>query len=117
MSGSWADEAAVLLVSVAADIDEGADLDDIEPLSIHNLYLLSSLLYYERGVSIFSDSSFDRVCKYLLTHRKILEEVVWWPEKTLDEDSLRAGTGYSIEYPGQIFDIAACAVRYIKQEN
>lgn len=108
----WVSDAGAMYAVLAGMIDDGEDLDEVEPVRLHNLYLVASLLYYHRDFSIMRDESYDRVCRYLLLHYGVFKDVVWWPEKYLDKEALEAGTAFDLEYPAPIGDIATSAMHF-----
>lgn len=61
--------------------------------------LMSSYMYYCKHTSILSDTTFDKMCKYLLDNWDDIDH----PHKELiDKGSLRAGTLYTLkeeDYP------------------
>lgn len=79
--------------------------DECPVIYLHNLYLVTSYLYYEMNISMISDSLYDKLCGYIHDH---LEEfmVMCWHKQTLDAELLRAGTGSSLDYPQAIIEIA-----------
>ena len=74
--------------------------EDIEGMPIGVLYvryLMSSFLYYEDyPVLPYSDTQFDMVCRRLLREWDTFEHM---HKHLCDEEMLKAGTGYSIEFP------------------
>lgn len=71
-------------------------------------YLVGSLCYYHFDSSPFTDAEFDKVCAWLLANAELVRSKAWNVD-LLDEDLLRAGTGFSIPreaYPARIFAIA-----------
>jgi len=100
---AWIEDACETLRAVATLIDTGqCDFDIVPVIHTHNLYLIASHLYYIRGISIFSDATYDRLCKWLLDHYDEVYYFIWWPEILFDKEALQAGTGYDIDYPEQI---------------
>ncbi|UIY29193.1 hypothetical protein LZK73_21915 [Neorhizobium galegae] len=61
-------------------------------------YLMTSWLYYHNDISLLPDEDYDRLCKKLLEG---LHGIEHWHKHLVDEDALKAGTGYAIaSYPG-----------------
>lgn len=54
---------------------------------------MSSYLYYHLNLSIFEDSDYDELCKYLLANFDQLEDT-----RGVTKADLEAGTGYSLVY-------------------
>lgn len=59
-------------------------------------YAIASVLYYRHHVSPMPDEEFDQLCHWLLEVRA-WEQVPW-----LEEASLRAGTGYTLNFPPEL---------------
>lgn len=59
------------------------------------LYLASSYLYYVDNYSLLSDNEYDNLCRHLLKHWKSIKHP---HKKFIDKESLKAGTGYDIEF-------------------
>lgn len=59
-------------------------------------YLIHSYLYYEQDTNLISDEEFNSICKKLLDNFDEIEH----PHKyLLDKESLKANTGFTIQYP------------------
>ncbi len=61
----WSD-AADRLEAVICSINKGTTPDCFNFIALHNVYLLTSFLYYHYNESVISDITFDKLCKYLL---------------------------------------------------
>lgn len=59
-------------------------------------YIISSYLYYQKDISIIADSSFDYICKRLLSE---WDNITHIHKKFIDKQSLSAGSGFDLEYP------------------
>lgn len=104
---NWISEAAENFQALASMIDAGeVALSEVPEVMLHNLYLVTSYLYYELHETILTDHSFDIICRYLLEHYERFRQIVWWPEKTLNKDLLSAGSGFSVGFPNQVKEIA-----------
>ena len=73
---------------------------DTNTVALLNLYIVSSVLYYEHDISIIQDYEFDFVCKMLYerwheihTNPKIRQN----HKDLLDRECLTAGSGYTIK--------------------
>ena len=69
-------------------------------------YLVHSYLYYILYDSVISDCVFDALCRDMLNNFDSLESPYM---HLIEEDALRAGTGYQIpasEYPDEIKALA-----------
>jgi NAD-dependent DNA ligase len=62
-------------------------------------YLMYSYAYYKEGESLIEDAEFDQMCKDLLDNWDKIEH---YHKHLIDLDSLRAGTGYAIQYPKRV---------------
>lgn len=64
-------------------------------------YLIHSWLYYERHVSILTDTYYDEMCKELAEKLPTVEHL---HKHLVDPEALRAGTAYHLKdsYPGII---------------
>ena len=92
-------------------INNGVSFDKISIIDLHNIYLLTSLAYYKHDRSYISDTSFDKLCKYMLEHYNLFKDRIRHPEKLLCKEDLRAGTGYALEFPGAIHRILDMYIR------
>ena len=107
--GTWVRQAANLLVDMGRSLDAGRTNHGQWPwIHLVNLYLLTSILYYEYGHTFMSDSAFDQLCQYILKRIEKAKQNVWYPS-LLAEEGLEAGTGYHLRgrYPMAIKRIAA----------
>lgn len=71
----------------------------INPASAISWVLSASYAYYIRNVSLLNDSTFDKMCRWLLDNLDKLEHV---NHNLVTKDSLRAGTFYHLkenDYP------------------
>lgn len=66
-------------------------------------YLMYSYLYYEKNISLISDSEFDNICKDLLEN---WDNINHMHKHLISRESLEAGTGYDIEYTSMIISSA-----------
>lgn len=94
----WIPEAAAFQKQCAEFLNNGGDISQLNPVQIHNVYLLTSCLYYKHAVSIIRDEVFDYICKYMLHYYETFKQHVMWADKYLDPDLLRAGTGFSLAF-------------------
>lgn len=94
-------------------INNGTSFDKISVIDLHTIYLVTSLGYYDLHESYISDNNYDKLCRYMLLHYEKFKGKVRHPEKTLDKDSLTAGTGYAIKYPSAIHEIVNAYRRLI----
>tara|TARA_R110000744_G_scaffold37380_1_gene85699 strand:+ start:68 stop:370 length:303 start_codon:yes stop_codon:yes gene_type:complete len=62
-------------------------------------YLMYSYAYYKEGESIVEDAEFDQICKDLIEK---WNTITHWHKHLIDLDSLRAGTGYALDYPKRV---------------
>ena len=78
------------------DIDE-LDIEGMPINALYVRYLMSSFLYYtDQPLLPYTDHQFDSMCRRLLRE---WESVAHYHKHLCDEEMLRAGTGYSIEFP------------------
>ena len=77
----------------------GSDLSQVEINRLVPYYLMSSYLYYEHDVNIFTDHEFDAICVRLLNE---FDNITHMHKHLLDKDSLRAGTGYDLKYTNMV---------------
>lgn len=76
-------------------------------------YLMSSYLYYIKGVSVITDSQFDEICRTILAGWKERKVHPHW--KLLDKEALECGSGYHLmegEYP---WGIKSAAETWLKK--
>lgn len=59
------------------------------------MYLYTSYLYYIEDTSIWPDEMFDQHCRYLL---KFYHKLPDWFKSRVDEDYLKAGTGFHLHF-------------------
>ena len=62
-------------------------------------YLMYSYAYYIEGESLVEDVEFDQMCQDLLEKWDIITH---WHKNLIELDSLRAGTGYALQYPNRV---------------
>ena len=62
-------------------------------------YLMYSYAYYKEGESLIEDAEFDQMCKDWIDNWDKIEH---YHKHLIDLDSLRAGTGYAIQYPKRV---------------
>ena len=62
-------------------------------------YLMSSFLYYKGDKHILDDNEFDYLCKRLYDE---WDNITHYHKDLLDRDSLRAGTGFELQYNSRI---------------
>lgn len=67
-------------------------------------YLMSSFLYYKGDKTILEDGDFDYMCKRLYDE---WDNITHYHKHLLDKDSLRAGTGYELQYNTRISSAAS----------
>ncbi|MCY1431854.1 hypothetical protein D9M71_478310 [compost metagenome] len=73
-------------------------------------YLLSSYSYYCAYESLLQDTTYDRLCKYILENYERIEH---HHKHLVDIEALRAGTGYQIKtYP---LIVQSCAEGLIRE--
>ena len=74
-------------------------------------YLMFSYAYYKENESLITDSEYDQICQDLITN---WNDITHWHKRLLDLDSLRAGTGYDIQYPERVVNGALALIKKIK---
>jgi len=84
------------IVTFAEELEEGATFHKRSRLLILDLYVLSSLLYYFYDYSIFSDGTYDKLCRYILRNFEEFKSVNLFDRVILNKNALKAGTGYHI---------------------
>jgi hypothetical protein len=94
-----------------SEMTEWSDLSLQRPITfLVNVYLIASYLYYQLHESILSDIAFDTLCRELFKrHAEIQTHPKLWHRHLITQDSLSAGTGFSLKptaYPPLIADIA-----------
>lgn len=104
----WEIEAADRLARVAKELSATQAFGDFHLITLTNLFLLASYLYYERDESLMSDGAFDGLCKYLLDHHDELAPAGVWRVELFDRESLDAGSGNHLRgrYPHTIINLA-----------
>lgn len=65
------------------------------PSSCIAWYLMASYAYYKENESLLSDSTFDKMCLYILTNWTTLEHRY---KHLVNKESLTAGTGFDVEW-------------------
>ena len=82
-------------------VDTGYNIGPSEPTEkLAFYYAVTSIAYYERGVSLAPDGIFDMLCKELLDR----PDIPSW----VDRESLEAGTGYDTSsFPHAFHSVAA----------
>ena len=93
----WAEAAANLLGYIELLETGEAQFHEAPVIMTWNLYLVTSLSYYNYHNSFMTDSWYDALCAFLLVNAEAVRGQIRHPER-LDEDQLRAGTGYAIEH-------------------
>ena len=74
--------------------------DSLRLIPLTNSYLFCSYAYYEKDVSLLSDETFDKLCKYLYDMWEFMEaEGVRHVGTLIIEDNLKAGTCLRVTYP------------------
>ncbi len=58
-------------------------------------YLLSSYAYYREAESLLSDTTFDKMCKYMLDNWENIQHKY---KHLVNKESLTAGTGFDINF-------------------
>ena len=74
---------------------------NIQKASIDKLcrwYFIHSALYYEHDTSVLPDSTFDGICKRLLTEFKDIPDKYRESPWKIDKDELIAGSGHTINF-------------------
>lgn len=64
---------------------------------LFNLYLLTSLLYYQHDTSFIPDPVFDEICKVLVDRREEAESSKFWHGSLFDISMLKAGSGFHLK--------------------
>lgn len=111
------DEVATKMDSTISDLNQGVQFGSFHPITLHTLYLLTSICYYNFHSSFMPDPLFDKLCVYMLEHYEEFKAVVRHPEKTLSKESLHAGTGFDIEFPNTIWKLAEAFLRLRKKSD
>jgi len=71
---------------------------EADPSAMVSWYLMTSWLYYQQDICLLPDEDYNKLCVRLL---EALPGITHKHKHLVDEDSLRAGTGYAIvAYPG-----------------
>lgn len=84
------------LISFAKQLEEGSSLKKRSRLLILDLYALSSLLYYVYSCSIFSDGTYDRLCRYIFKHLREFQSHNILAKGVINRNAFKAGSGYHI---------------------
>jgi len=105
---------ATKMDNTISDLNQGVQFDSFHPITLHTLYLLTSICYYHFHSSFIPDQLFDKLCVYILDNYEEFKVVVRHPEKTLSKESLQAGTGFDIEFPSTIWSLAEA---FLKLKN
>lgn len=71
-------------------------------------YLMACSLYYVEDDPLISDALFDEMSKELLAKWGTVEH---FHKHLINEDDLRAGTGYAIKYPARVVGAARALAR------
>ena len=100
----WAETAANLLGYIELLETGEAQLHEAPVIMTWNLYLVTSLAYYRYGVSFMTDPWYDALCKFLLVNAEAVRGQIRHPEQ-LEEDQLRAGTGYALKHDQPTYEI------------
>lgn len=78
----------------------GVDIRVLPLAKLVNVWAMASYAYYERDISLISDSDYDWICKTLLGN---LDQIDHQHSYLLDDESLKAGTAYHIkDWPGMV---------------
>ena len=77
----------------------GADLSTVDVNRLVPYYLMSSYLYYEHDLNVFTDDEFNFICRRLLDE---YDDITHTHKYLLDKDNLRASTGYDLKYTNMI---------------
>lgn len=83
------------------------ELPNVNEISINrcvSYYLMSSYLYYKGDICILEDNEFDYMCKRLYDE---WDNVTHHHKHFIDRDSLKAGTGYELQYNTRIRSAAS----------
>lgn len=75
------------------------ELHNISNNRLVPIYLMSSYLYYECDKNVLTDTQFDYLCKRILDNWDSIDHM---HKHLLDKESLKAGSGYGIEYTNLI---------------
>jgi len=75
------------------------ELNNISNNRLVPIYLMSSYLYYECDKNVLTDSQFDYLCKKILDNWDSIDHM---HKHLLDKETLKAGSGYGIEYTNLI---------------
>lgn len=75
------------------------ELSSISNNRLIPIYLMSSYLYYECDLNVLDDTQFDYLCKRILDNWDNIDHM---HKHLLDKESLKAGSGYGIEYTNLI---------------
>ena len=76
------------------------------PLTLENMYLIHSYIYYQKDNSLITDHLYDDICRCLYDNFDKIKTK--WPS-LFEKDALSAGTGHHIclsEYPPEIIEEA-----------
>ena len=92
--------------------------DSLRLIPLTNIYLFCSYAYYEKDVSLLSDGTFDKLCKYLYDMWEFMEaEGVWHVGTLILEDNLKAGTCLRVTYPPAVQVIAEMMIELKQLED
>lgn len=98
-----------------------ANLQGMTVISLWNIYLVASYMYYVRDESLMEDSRFDQLCAELLSQGlSSLYSAGAWHLPLFCEDALRAGTGFHITIhtvPHSIECIGDTIINLIEKEE
>jgi hypothetical protein len=75
------------------------ELNNISNNRLVPIYLMSSYLYYECDLNVLEDTQFDYLCKKILDNWDNIDHM---HKHLLDKETLKAGSGYGIEYTNLI---------------
>jgi len=93
-------------------------LESLRLIPLTNIYLFCSYAYYEKDVSLLSDGTFDKLCKYLYDMWEFMEaEGVWHLGTLILEDNLKAGTCLRVTYPPAVQVIADMMIELKQLED
>ena len=71
-------------------------------------YLMYSYAYYKENESLISDTEYDDICKQIIEK---WHSITHWHKSLLTLDTLKAGTGYDIEYPNRVISAAKLLIK------
>ena len=105
--GEWLNEAAVMLRGWCKSLEAGTPMSHFSFRQLVTLYYVTSYVYYIMDAEIMADWVYEELCKELLHRFEDEDEYIYHP---LDPALLMAGSGYALEYPVAIQNLARAAV-------